>query len=139
MKKTHEGVLLLVTLLKVTLLHGSFSRFSNCTNGTKSRNAPQNKPQVFLLCLKRNDSQTFKTSSSRNLFSGVYAVVQLVSMIFFTPCDNWETLFFIKVFRYSEVFFESLCCCSLRKKFWKKSVFTLSTQRQYNNNSKVPK
>ena len=42
-KNTHGGVLLLVklqttpTLLKVTLLHGCFSRFLNCTNGTKSR------------------------------------------------------------------------------------------------------
>ena len=27
------------TLLKVTLLHDCFSRFLNCTNGTKSRNA----------------------------------------------------------------------------------------------------
>ena len=31
-KNTHGGVLLLV--LKVTLLHGCFSRFLNCTNGT---------------------------------------------------------------------------------------------------------
>ena len=40
-KNTHGGVLLLVaaTLLKVPLLHGCFSRFLNCTNGTKSRNA----------------------------------------------------------------------------------------------------
>ena len=29
------------TLLKLTLLHGCFSRFLNCTNGTKSCNAPQ--------------------------------------------------------------------------------------------------
>ena len=29
------------TLLKVTLLHGCFSRFLNCANGTKSRNASQ--------------------------------------------------------------------------------------------------
>ena len=28
------------TLLKLTLLHRCFSRFLNCTNGTKSRNAP---------------------------------------------------------------------------------------------------
>ena len=28
------------TLLKVTLLHGCFSRFLNCTNSTKSFNAP---------------------------------------------------------------------------------------------------
>ena len=28
------------TLLKLTLLHECFSRFLNCKNGTKSRNAP---------------------------------------------------------------------------------------------------
>ena len=36
-KNTHGGVLILV--FKVTLLHGCFSRFLNCRNGTKSRNA----------------------------------------------------------------------------------------------------
>ena len=30
------------TLLKVTLLHGCFSRFLTCTNGTKCRNASIN-------------------------------------------------------------------------------------------------
>ena len=29
------------TLLKVTLLHGCFSRLKNCSHGTKSRKAPQ--------------------------------------------------------------------------------------------------
>ena len=29
-----------VTSIKVTLLHGCFSHFLNCTNGTKSRKAP---------------------------------------------------------------------------------------------------
>ena len=38
-KNTQGGVLLLVTLLKVTLLHECFSRFLNSTSGTKSRNA----------------------------------------------------------------------------------------------------
>ena len=45
-KNTHGRVLLLVklqakpaTLLKVTLVHGCFSRFLNCRNGAKSRNA----------------------------------------------------------------------------------------------------
>ena len=42
-KNTYGGVLLLVKLqakilLEVTLLHGCFSRFLICTNGTKSRN-----------------------------------------------------------------------------------------------------
>ena len=43
-KITHGGQLLggmlPATLLKVTLLLGCFSRFLNCTNGTKSRKAP---------------------------------------------------------------------------------------------------
>ena len=39
-KNTHGGVLFLVKLLKITLLHGCFSCFLICTNGTKSRNAP---------------------------------------------------------------------------------------------------
>ena len=62
-KNTHGGVLNLVKLqtLKLTLLHGCFSRFLNCTNGTKSRNASQLVKRGFLkasfnlpknLCLK---------------------------------------------------------------------------------------
>ena len=47
-KNTHGGVLILVKLqaeecnftLKLTLLHGCFSYFFNCTNGTKWRNVP---------------------------------------------------------------------------------------------------
>ena len=54
MKNTHGGVLLLVTLqtlLKITLLHGCFLCFLNCTNGTKSRNASHIKigVPIFLL------------------------------------------------------------------------------------------
>ena len=43
-KNTNGGVLILVKLqasLKLTLLYGCFSRFLNCLNATKSRNAPQ--------------------------------------------------------------------------------------------------
>ena len=40
MKNTHGGVLLLV--LKVALLRGRFSRFLNCTNGTKSLKTSHN-------------------------------------------------------------------------------------------------
>ena len=35
-KNTHEGVLLLVKLQAFTILHGCFSCFLNCTNGTKN-------------------------------------------------------------------------------------------------------
>ena len=40
---------LVPTLLKLTLLHGFFSRFLNCTNGTKSRNAPHLSCHILLL------------------------------------------------------------------------------------------
>ena len=49
-KNTHGGVSILVkleasslkpaTLLKLILVHGCFSRFLSCVDGTKSRNAP---------------------------------------------------------------------------------------------------
>ena len=39
-KSTHGGV------LKLTLLHGCFSYFLNCPNGTKSRNAPHISPPL---------------------------------------------------------------------------------------------
>ena len=38
-KNTQGGVLLLVNLLKVILLHGCFSRFLICANGTEPRKA----------------------------------------------------------------------------------------------------
>ena len=44
MKTTHGGVLLLVRKVAGTKsinLHGSFSSFLNCTNGTKSRKESQ--------------------------------------------------------------------------------------------------
>ena len=41
------------TLLKVTVLHGCFSRFLNCTNGTKSRNTPHIRSKVWLRFLKQ--------------------------------------------------------------------------------------
>ena len=40
--------------LKLTFLHGCFSRILNCTNGTKSRNAPHIKVTKLLLKLPEN-------------------------------------------------------------------------------------
>ena len=41
-KRKNQAFYKPATLLKLTLLHGCFSRFLNCTNGTKSRNASHN-------------------------------------------------------------------------------------------------
>ena len=38
-------------LLKLTLLHGCFSRFLNCKNATKSRNAPHVTKKLILGCV----------------------------------------------------------------------------------------
>ena len=44
-----QGRLKPVTLLQITPLHGCFSRFLNCTNGTESCKAPQMSPsQMFV-------------------------------------------------------------------------------------------
>ena len=69
-KNTHGGPLLLVklqpaTLLNVTLLHGWFSRFLNCKNGTKSRNRSQLYPEIHkVLPLILTKFQVFETSKS---------------------------------------------------------------------------
>ena len=48
-----------VTLLKVTLLHGCFSRFLNCTYGTKLHKASQ--MQLEVLCNPLNEVYQIKT------------------------------------------------------------------------------
>ena len=42
------------TLLKLTLLHECFSRFLNCTNGTKSRNAPHMSHYLWMTTWMKN-------------------------------------------------------------------------------------
>ena len=51
------------TLLKVTLRHGCFSRFLNCTNGNKSRNAPHISLVLFLALQTLNLSFDEKITS----------------------------------------------------------------------------
>ena len=50
MKNIHGGVLLLERLqpTKLTLIHGCFSYFQNCTNSTKSRKASHLPIRVYL-------------------------------------------------------------------------------------------
>ena len=59
-KNTLGGRLLLLkptTLLKIALLHGCFSCFLNCTNGTKSRNVPH-----FITFIVRRTMKRLKTA-----------------------------------------------------------------------------
>ena len=90
----------------------------------KKTQADQNIPRVFLLCLKRNDPQTFKSGSCKNLFlQCVCYCYNLLRWMFFILCDKWKTLFFMKVCRCSETFLSAMLLLSLKPVFWKKSIF----------------
>ena len=66
-------------------------------------------PHVFLLCIKRNDQQTFKCSSYKNLFfQHVCYCYNLLRLIFFILRDKCKTLLFMKVCRYSENFLSAM-------------------------------
>ena len=63
----------------------------------------------FLLCIKRNDQQTFKCSSYKNLFfQHVCYCYNLLRLIFFILRDKCKTLLFMKVCRYSEIFLSAM-------------------------------
>ena len=51
------------------------------------------------------------------------SLLQLTSINVFIPCDNWKTLFFIKVYRYRQVSSTVMFLRSLKQMIWKKSVF----------------
>ena len=55
--------------------------------------------------------------------------------MFFTPCDNWKTLFSVNVCRSFEIFSTVILLLSLKQVFWQKSVFyvisTITMRYQY--------
>ena len=70
--------------------------------------------KMFLLCLKRKDSQTFKKSSCKKLSTLCVGYwYNLLRWMFFTPCDNWNTSFFINVFCCFVVFLTAMLLLSL--------------------------
>ena len=98
------------------------------------RNADQCILLTFILCLKRNVSQTLKSSSCKKVFPKcVYHGYNLLRWMFFIPCDNWKTFFFIQTYRYPEVRRTTMLLLSLKKAFWKKSIlYSLFPQQHYN-------
>ena len=88
---THGGVLLLLklqaksaTLLKVALLHGDFSRFLICTNGTKSRKVFHRKenfesrlkgnPQIFSWFISTYNERFFQSKRKVYNFRNFQAI-----------------------------------------------------------------
>ena len=61
--------------------------------------------KFFSLCLERHSSQTFESNNCRILFPKCVCYWHcLLRGVFFIPCDNWKTLFFIPIYHYPEVF-----------------------------------
>ena len=78
----------------------------------KKTRTDQSIPRICLLCLKRNDPQTFKSGSCKNSFlQCVCYCYNLLRWMFFVLCDNWKTLLFMKVWnffkRHVAAFFEA--------------------------------
>ena len=90
----------------------------------KKTRTDQSIPQVCLLCLKKNDPQTFKSGSCKSSFlQCVCSCYKLLRWIIFSLCDNWKTLLFTKVCHCSEIFLSAMLLLFLKPVFWKKSVF----------------
>ena len=80
-------------------------------------------PCVFLLCLKREVPQTFKSGSCNNLLPwSVCCWYNLLRWMFFILCDNWKTIIFMKNLHYSEISLFAMLMLSLKPVFWKKSI-----------------
>ena len=70
----------------------------------------------IISCLKRKNSQTFKSSSSKNFFSSVLAQLTSMNVTYF---DNLKTFFFIKFHYYTEVFFNRHLVAFVEEIFFK--------------------
>ena len=82
------------------LFHLSLPRIS------KKTYTDQSILQTFLICLKRNVLQTYKSSSCYKVFSKcVHHWYNLLWWMFFIPCDNWKALFFTQIYRYPEAWY----------------------------------
>ena len=77
------------TLLKITLFHGCFSRFLNCTNGTKSRKAPHIQLQRIKYARIRVFSDPYIPVFKDKIFDSDYCLFVVVSL--FICCFNSST------------------------------------------------
>ena len=59
----------------------------------------------FLTLSEKTISQTFKSSSCKSLSQVCVPLYNLLRWMFFIPCDNWKTLFFIQIYCYIEVWY----------------------------------
>ena len=80
--------------------------------------------QFLSLSLKRNASQTFEDINCKNFFPSMYVIgTDCFRWMFFIPCNNYKTSFFIKIYHSPKDFFATaMLLRSLKQVLWK-SVF----------------
>ena len=74
------------------------------SRNAKKAHTDQSILKTFLLCLKRNILQTFRSSICKKVFfKCIYHWHNLLRRMFFIPCDDWKALFFMQIYCYQEV------------------------------------
>ena len=77
----------------------------------------------LFLCLKRNVSQTFKSSSCKKVFPKcAYYRYNLLRWMLFIPCDNWKNYFLYKFIATQGFSATTKLLRSLKQVFWKESA-----------------
>ena len=88
-------------LLKLTLLHGCFSRFLNCTNGTKARNASHiSSNKVFYIspdgCCTRFDMYYFKLYLFYDINDSILKLMMAIASSILVGC-NFRLKYYITI------------------------------------------
>ena len=95
----------------------------------------------FNKCFYKTPLVAASESSNRKNLSSVYVVKICFVKMFFTPCDNWKTLFFIKVYRCRGDLFNRYVFVLFEKHGFKEVRILISTKECSGNikmiNSKI--
>ena len=100
------------------------------SRNAKKPHADQSILLTFILCQKRNISQTLKVGSGKKVFlKCVYHWYNLLRWMFFIMCDNWKTFFSIQTYRYREAWCNRHVAALFQATFWKSPycIFIIST------------
>ena len=97
--------------LNLPLTSSIYFVFFSSRNAKKTQ-TDQSTSLLFLLCLKKRTHKPLKWHLQKPFSLVRTLLVYLVSMNVFILCDNWKTLIFVKVYRYSENL-QTLCYCFL--------------------------
>ena len=103
-------------LIKVTLLHGCFSRFLNCINGTKSRNASHDSYSGNAEATTKNKNSCFRKCRWREKYSPGRTQINFFKSIF----RRYSFLFFSFFWFFCILVFFFACMFV----FWIKNIYS---------------